>query len=459
MKKRGLIFGIVLILFISLSFVSASGFSDFWDRLTGKVTTEICTDTDGGKNYYVSGGVSISSVLSQTIDSCSYYSNTGEYILHEMYCDNETIAYEEHTCPYGCANGACVSDPSQALYSCMDSDGRSDNVHNLKCIIKESMRGLNNTATDTCINNNTLLEYFCSWNLDNMNSSEIYNCPNGCKDGACIKLIPNQTQTTPSCVDTDGGKDYYVFGYATTDGGFHQSKDSCTHDLDLEKWILYEHYCEGNSIKWIAYTCPEECINGACVSKGTDTPCVDSDKGQNYYIKGKTQGRDWVTSDFVVNEDYCITKGDKIGNVVEFFCMHNEVVFNDSYHCSDGCENGACIKTGENASVILQNDTESVGIEENASVIIPPNNKPVEMPEGNASCAGCQLENKCYPFGYRKSGKYCSDTEQFLTQLKLEKSCDNNFECSSNVCVNGNCISATFLQKILNFFKGLFGKE
>ncbi|MEK6859279.1 MAG: hypothetical protein AABX54_00540 [Nanoarchaeota archaeon] len=69
----------------------------------------------------------------------------------------------------------------------------------------------------------------------------------------------------------------------------------------------------------------------------------------------------------------------------------------------------------------------------------------------------CPLDGKCYPFGYRKSGEYCTDKGSFETQLKSDEKCDNNFECSSNVCVSGKCISEGFIEKIMNWFKRLFG--
>src|SRR3989338_4369071 len=61
----------------------------------------------------------------------------------------------------------------------------------------------------------------------------------------------------------------------------------------------------------------------------------------------------------------------------------------------------------------------------------------------------CPLDGKCYPFGYRKSDKFCSDTGSFVEQLKGENSCDNNFECSSNLCVDNRCVSQGLFQKII----------
>jgi len=74
-------------------------------------------------------------------------------------------------------------------------------------------------------------------------------------------------------------------------------------------------------------------------------------------------------------------------------------------------------------------------------------------------CLGCFKSNTCYPLGYRKSGEYCSESKAFIPQLDAEASCDNNFECSSNVCISGECISESFIQKIINWFKRLFGAD
>jgi hypothetical protein len=72
-------------------------------------------------------------------------------------------------------------------------------------------------------------------------------------------------------------------------------------------------------------------------------------------------------------------------------------------------------------------------------------------------CYGCLKETTCYPVGYRKSGEYCSESKSFISQLKSDSACDNSFECTSNVCVSGKCISEGFIQKIINWFKKIFG--
>jgi hypothetical protein len=71
-------------------------------------------------------------------------------------------------------------------------------------------------------------------------------------------------------------------------------------------------------------------------------------------------------------------------------------------------------------------------------------------------CDGCLENKKCYPFNYRRSGEYCSIDNQFVDQLKAGSSCDNNFECQSNVCVDSECISGSLLKKIIAWFRRVF---
>ncbi len=79
--------------------------------------------------------------------------------------------------------------------------------------------------------------------------------------------------------------------------------------------------------------------------------------------------------------------------------------------------------------------------------------------ENENSCEGCLIEDKCYPLGHRKDGNYCSDDLEFVIQKTESESCENNFECDSNVCVSGECIDSGFIQRVLNWFKRIFSRE
>ena len=69
----------------------------------------------------------------------------------------------------------------------------------------------------------------------------------------------------------------------------------------------------------------------------------------------------------------------------------------------------------------------------------------------------CPSDGKCYPFGYRKSEKFCSDAGSFVEQLKGDAICENNFECSSNLCVDNQCINQGLFKRVMNWFSKLFG--
>jgi hypothetical protein len=77
-----------------------------------------------------------------------------------------------------------------------------------------------------------------------------------------------------------------------------------------------------------------------------------------------------------------------------------------------------------------------------------------------SGCAvGCQLDSNCVLPGMRTSvdGKrYCDIDSQWKEQKDGDEACDNNFECETNLCIDGKCISQGLWQKILSWFKDLF---
>jgi hypothetical protein len=84
--------------------------------------------------------------------------------------------------------------------------------------------------------------------------------------------------------------------------------------------------------------------------------------------------------------------------------------------------------------------------------------------------SGCLYQASCIPFGYRLKNEqnesvYCDISKEFKLQKRDNSSCQNDFECLSNQCVEGTCINLqktleetnTALQKIIDFLKKLFG--
>lgn len=71
---------------------------------------------------------------------------------------------------------------------------------------------------------------------------------------------------------------------------------------------------------------------------------------------------------------------------------------------------------------------------------------------------GCSLDGKCQPFGSRKGVNYCSvDALAFVPQKSANDVCENHYECNSNFCSSGKCVDAGFIQRIVEWFKRLFG--
>ncbi|MEW6063438.1 MAG: hypothetical protein AB1571_03680, partial [Nanoarchaeota archaeon] len=82
----------------------------------------------------------------------------------------------------------------------------------------------------------------------------------------------------------------------------------------------------------------------------------------------------------------------------------------------------------------------------------------IELPVPVKECNGCLIDTTCLPFGMRVKGQYCDIDGQLKQQKEKENAyCENNFECSSNLCVDNGCVGKGVLQKILDWFKRLFG--
>jgi len=70
---------------------------------------------------------------------------------------------------------------------------------------------------------------------------------------------------------------------------------------------------------------------------------------------------------------------------------------------------------------------------------------------------GCLYGESCLPIGTRVDGQYCDIGRNLVEQVEADGVCENNFECDSNVCVNGECVSGNLLQKIIDWFGKFFG--
>lgn len=325
---------------------------------------------------------------------------------------------------------------------------------------------------------------------------------------ALISLVSAENLIT--CTDSDGGIDYNKQGTVNVDIMSWENdstypleppsqKDYCHSNGTTENSsFVREWYCETQSstisndlMKHVDYKCPFICQDGRCTIPPAPKPlpqqpnvysCIDSDGGINYEEPGHVIIKliEWDTrytpSIFEKDQAYddcaeinCEGKQncENFSRILrESYCINGTLTepnpeiarlssyeFYDyvEYECPKNtpeCQNGACVGRPLELPPKLREITpdEETG--------------PLEIPKENREeykCNGCQLEDKCFPFGYRKDGNFCSEDEKFVSQQESGNTCENNFECKSNVCVSSQCVSEGLLQKILNWFKRLFG--
>tara|TARA_Y100000310_G_scaffold345263_1_gene463208 strand:- start:6151 stop:7275 length:1125 start_codon:yes stop_codon:yes gene_type:complete len=145
-----------------------------------------CTDTDGGVNYDEKGETC--NEVDCIVDVCTSMELRDD-VVAEYYCDNNQRKSEVRSCDYKCEGGACITKPEQ---KCTDSDGGTD--YNIKGkVITENIPGIEdyNEIEDRCFDSEKIMENYCGpgegiYEGLEVAKVDIYECPNGCSDGACL---------------------------------------------------------------------------------------------------------------------------------------------------------------------------------------------------------------------------------------------------------------------------------
>jgi len=238
-----------------------------------------------------------------------------------------------------------------------------------------------------CYDNNTKAYQSsnCSWD-------ELFTCTYGdCESGECTTDI--------TCVDSDGGKSYYVLGQIiygdvlktdncienggklveyfcqtindTWDQMTYECSDGscvsgiCTNNtIETNDTCTAGYVCDGEmQMKYIQEDCTEDsslhmtctngpCVNGVCTDTSTNSTffCSDTDNGRNYYEKGTCSD-----STGEVSTDYCGSNN----YITEFSCNEYQSGKFDcssiSTDCPDGniCNDGACVsETATNDTIV-----------------------------------------------------------------------------------------------------------
>ncbi|MFH1182224.1 MAG: thioredoxin family protein [Candidatus Woesearchaeota archaeon] len=519
-------------------------------------TAALCTETDFGRNYGTKGYIK-TQAGGQAEDKCE----SAGY-LNEYYCVDDMIYSDRIMCPYGCKDGACLQEPAQ-LQTCKDTDGTyivsvpNGILHppGEDRYVKGSVSYGTTVYEDSCSKITHYKDSFGNENIKFERSAEgsgvveagcldgekpyetsYFECPDGCRDGACLKKEAITEQVTCIFTNSDREQECYIGGSFTdakTGEKFCRGKDSCIINVQGNKgeqavWKStcggYQYTTQDGNNEEIRFECKQgetniaeitnkgfrsaywQCYDGSESKSGDATSCKPSEDWQKHaaqFCTGKCYkdlSKCGVNTFSVWND--CYAEGAVAHTIpavsAQAVATATMPVKGMLYyfrsdtcpHCSaEDTEIGVLKKTGffNNFGAALFNINEP-GVSEKYGIKAVPTfilykdgcsfrtegfmkSDEIETWAYNAKCAAeqpavepilvckdsCPSDGKCYPFGYRKDGNFCSDEGKFTGQSEGEQACENSFECSSNVCLDGTCVSSSLIQKFFDWVKNLFG--
>ena len=251
----------------------------------------------------------------------------GQTCKIDSQCCEGLVCTENHVCGTPTENYCRDSDNGRNY----DVKGTTTEYYNGELTTREDYCTQGSTGYTTAYQQPTLVEYYCTDNGRLAYTNHI--CDYWCEDGHCV---------TPTCEETDDGKDYEtkgsVSGYMYGDYGTWT--DECTSTDELR-----EYYCDGYNVRETLVVCPNGCRDGAC----QEQTCSETDDGKDYYTKGTTTGS--LNGDYGDYTDECYNNRE----VEEYYCDGNEV--KSTIHiCDYGCEDGACVEQGGSSQTCDETD-------------------------------------------------------------------------------------------------------
>ncbi|MCK4634356.1 MAG: hypothetical protein KAT37_00605 [Candidatus Aenigmarchaeota archaeon] len=474
MIKKNLYLGLFVTMFLVLFSISvlAPG--------TESTISDSCTDTDGGKNYYekgtaTMGGTSLS-------DHCN-----SDNSLTEKYCSDEEIKWVKYECLHGCENGACISEAEEyEETTCGDS----------KCMYPEDDYNCRKDCLPNCgdgvCQDYTCMAYGCPYGETSKNcpedcepAEESYceglsweDCElnkNTCWWSTCDCLPVGQACNKEPCKVLNKDKctdDYYAYYcWWSEDCNCLPTHQSCTiniekPDLKVDK-IEYKLDNENNPTKIFFYATIVNIGNSesSFFDVNVQIPQLSVFVKNTCMNHNLLPGETCIETGYGFRSDEVAIKGkidiiaiaDPRNNIEETNEKNNK--FGISLYV--GAEN----KTREESISVTEEDC-PVGCECYGEKIIC---EAIPI-ESKVKCeTGCKLNNRCVIQGTRTviedKSSYCGIDGIWHTQKETNKTCMNNYECTTNFCSDGECYDIKgelqetkgILEGIMDFLRSLFG--
>lgn len=395
------------------------------------IESSVCTDSDGGLDIFVKGYTEINGG-SRKNDACATFTGLNEEgvpiyrsiagtrgtpgscsgedcFVTERACDLDSAKLVQIACPEGCVSGLCNNgvrraiegECGESINSCLggvfNDLADSASVASWEC---QGEHGGNSVSCSSPI----LINGACGVSKDN------------CLSGDFNDVSDSSTDYLWKCVGINGGEDELCSTpLPATAGVCSETINSCSTGSFIEVSDNSTNYIwkcsgvNGGAESGCSHPIPSSPVEGLCGNE-TNTCLAGSledigDNSENYL---------WNCNGLVGGESASCS--------VEIPCVSQ---------ITTTITPATCPESGKQTRIT--NDTTCRTIFTSEEISCTPN-----------VCSGCSSGNSCYAFGERVEARdidqYC-DVDGLLKDQKEAGLCQNNYECSNNLCSSGECLN------------------
>ncbi len=408
--------------------------------------TTASIQANGELNYYVKGTAIFEDDEGE--DNC-IDSNT----LNELYCTNKGGAGKSYTCPNGCFDGACIKNTTSGYYP-------SPFVHNGfadVAIVYGTQPGVSMLEVVAAENIQSNLQvYMSNSSLGNLlvKDSEVsqVSSKNWIVLGSICSDQPSNELLLHFAPDCERSREEYGIGpnqYIIETG---EAAPGLWNSGKIILWVIGDKPQDVlSAVKYLAThslptTVGSKFVGNSTTVSGAEVCSVEEMaqtictwNGRDYTVARETGCDLQVSIEGVTGHDTIDASNLANGNLLKIL--------------KDGVSLGVMNSCGDEKLLITLGGTSTL------DQVVCDN--------------GCILDGKCYPYNNRKTidggtpagegmvftggGYYCDVSGKWLLQVENTGTCDNHFECGSNICISNQCVEGSLIQKILAWFRDLFG--